>query len=78
MNKKINPMKSLIEKYGLNEILFIFLLIPNGLLDPLKCKKNKCIIVIAIIIKGNKKWIQKNRVKVGFLTENPPQIHCTK
>lgn len=62
----------------MKEIFFIFLLIPKGLLDPVKCKKNKCIIVIAIIINGNKKWIQKNRVKVGLLTENPPQIHWTK
>lgn len=59
-------------------ILYIFLLIPKGLLDPVKCKKNKWIIVKAKITNGSKKWIQKNRVKVGFLTENPPQIHWTK
>lgn len=69
---------SLIEKYGLNEILFIFLLIPKGLFDPVICKKNKWKIVIIKIINGKIKWIQKNRVNVGFLTENPPQIHCTK
>lgn len=68
----------MIEKYGLNEILFIFLLMPNGLLDPVICKKNKWKIVIIKIINGKMKWIQKNRVNVGLLTENPPQIHWTK
>lgn len=55
INKNINPIKSLILKNGLNAIFFIFLLMPKGLFDPVICKKNKCIIVIAIIINGNKK-----------------------
>ena len=28
--------------------------------------------------KGKRKWKVKNRVKVAFLTANPPQIHCTR
>lgn len=64
--------------FGVNKILFIFLLIPNGLLDPVIWRKNKWIIVKNIIKNGIIKCKQKNRVKVGLLTENPPQIHWTK
>jgi len=53
------------------------LLIPNGLLDPVKCRKNKWMKVSKIIIKGKIKWIEKNRVKVALLIENPPQIQIT-
>lgn len=64
-------------KYGEKVILSKFLLIPNGLLDPVICKKNKWIKVNKIIIKGKIKWIEKNRVNVGLLIENPPQIQIT-
>jgi len=73
----INPIKSLIKKYGEKVILSKFLLIPNGLLEPVKCKKNKWIKVNKIIMKGKIKWIEKNRVNVAFLIENPPQIQIT-
>ena len=73
----INPIKSLIKKYGEKVILSKFLLIPNGLLDPVKCKKNKGINVNIMIINGRIKWIEKNRVKVALLIENPPQIQIT-
>ena len=58
-------------------ILSKFLLIPKGLFDPVKCKKNKWIIVNKMIIKGRIKWIEKNRVKVALLIEKPPQIQIT-
>lgn len=74
---KINPIMSLIIKYGENLILSKFLLIPNGLLDPVECKKNKCKIENIKIINGIIKWIEKNRVKVALLIENPPQIQIT-
>lgn len=35
-------------------------------------------MVIAAIIKGNKKWIVKNRVRVALSTANPPHNHWTK
>lgn len=73
----INPIKSLIIKYGEKVILSKFLLIPKGLLDPVRWRKNKCIIVNKIIIKGKIKWIEKNRVNVALLIENPPQIQIT-
>jgi len=50
---------------------------PKGLFEPVKCKKNKWIIVNIIMIKGKIKWIEKNRVRVALLIENPPQIQIT-
>jgi hypothetical protein len=41
------------------------------------CKNNKCRAEAAIIIKGTKKWIAKNRFKVALSTANPPHSHCT-
>lgn len=73
-----NPTISLNEKYGWNGILLVLLLIPRGLLDPVWCKNNKWIIVIAEIINGNKKWKVKNRVRVALSTANPPHSHWTK
>lgn len=73
----IKPIISLIIKYGENLILSKFLLIPKGLFDPVKCKKNKCKIENIKIIKGKIKWIEKNRVRVALLIENPPQIQIT-
>jgi len=73
----INPIISLIIKYGEKLILSKFLLIPRGLLDPEIWRKNKWIIVNKMIIKGKIKWIEKNRVKVALLIENPPQIQIT-
>jgi hypothetical protein len=32
-------------------------------------------MVKATIIKGNKKWKEKNRVKVALSTANPPHSH---
>ena len=65
-------------KYGWNGILSIFEFNPIGLLDPVWCKNNKWIIVIAKTIKGKIKWNVKNRVRVALSTANPPHTHCTK
>ena len=54
MMRVIKPTVSLIEKYGWNVILSIFLLSPIGLLDRVRCKNNKWIITTAAIITGNK------------------------
>jgi hypothetical protein len=53
------------------------LLIPNGLEDPVWCKKIRWTITMAAIINGRRKCNAKNRVKVALDTENPPQIHWT-
>jgi len=46
--------------------------------DPFSCNINKWITTIKIIIIGNMKCSEKNRFRVGWLTEGPPQIHTTK
>ena len=53
--------------------LSLFWFKPKGLLEPLKCKKNKWIPLIPAIIKGSKKCKVKNRVKEEFSTAKPPQ-----
>lgn len=73
-----NPIKSLIEKNGWNGILSRLELTPIGFLDPVKCKKNRWIIVNIAITKGNMKCSLKNRDKVALSTLNPPQIQFTK
>jgi hypothetical protein len=74
----INPIISLKLKYGWNGILSWSPATPRGFLDPVWCKNNKWTSVAADTIKGNKKWIAKNRVKVGLSTANPPQTQFTK
>jgi len=48
-----------------------------GLEEPVVCNVIKCNRTNTKTIKGRIKWKEKNRVRVGFLTENPPQIHST-
>lgn len=55
----------------------IFIGNADGLDEPVMCKDIKWIKMIAVKIKGNRKWMEKNRFNVGLLTENPPQIHWT-
>lgn len=50
----------------------IFELKPKGLFDPFLCKKKMCSRVIISIIKGKIKCKEKNRIRVGFLTEKDP------
>jgi len=55
----------------------MFLFIPKGLLDPVEWRKIICKNISIKIKNGKIKWMQKNRVRVGLLIENPPQIHWT-
>ena len=57
--------------------MLLFLFNPKGFNEPVVCKKNKWIITNTIIRNGIIKCKQKNRVNVGLLIENPPQIHWT-
>lgn len=50
-------------------------MIPDGLLEPVSCRKRRWIAARAMIMKGRIKWKVKNRVRVALSTENPPQIH---
>lgn len=51
---------------------------PRGLLDPVSWRKSRWMTVAPAIMKGNKKWKAKNRVRVALSTEKPPQIHWTR
>lgn len=51
---------------------------PRGLLEPVSCKKIKWMNVAAATMKGRRKWNAKNRVRVAWSTEKPPQIHWTR
>jgi len=71
------PKESFTEKYGWNEVLSLFGFRPVGVFDPVICNDIRWIKIIADKIKGNKKWIIKNRFSVAPPTENPPQSHST-
>lgn len=72
-----NPIESLTEKNGWNEILSKFLDIPAGLLEPVWCKNRRCKTTMAAMTKGKMKWKEKNRVRVALSTANPPHNHWT-
>ena len=55
-----------------------FLLIPKGLFLPVWWRNSKWTILNPATTNGNRKWREKNRVKVALSTANPPHIHCTK
>jgi len=50
---------------------------PIGFEEPVWWRNSRCTILRALIIKGSKKCNVKKRVKVAFLTENPPQSQRT-
>jgi phage terminase large subunit-like protein len=52
-------------------------LVPIGFDDPVLCSRTKCTMASAASTIGRKKCSAKNRVKVGWFTENPPHIHST-
>lgn len=70
-------IESLIENIGLNLILSVFVIVFSGLDDPFSCSKIRCVRTIAEISIGIRKCREKNRFKVGWETEGPPQIHVT-
>ena len=80
-NKNVNiiikPKTSFQRKKGSNFTLSKSILVPKGLPEPLSCKKNKWSTDIAPIIKGNKKWRAKKRVRVALSTEKPPHSQKT-
>jgi len=68
---------SLREYIGLNLILSVFVVVFDGLEDPFSCSIIRCTSIITIITIGRMKCREKNRFRVGFETEGPPQIHVT-
>lgn len=56
----------------------MFLFSPKEFLDPCSCSNTKWINTKKVKMNGSRKCSEQNRVKVGSLTENPPQIHFTR
>lgn len=77
-NITTKPNRSLYVKYGWNDTLSKFLLTPKGFLLPVWCRKRRCTPLKAATTKGIRKWREKNRVRVGFPTANPPHSQITK
>jgi hypothetical protein len=74
----MNPIKSLIVKYGWKLILSTLFFNPRGFDEPLSWRKIRWNMIMMHKINGRIKWNEKNRFKVGFSTENPPQIQATR
>jgi len=72
---KIKPTKSFLVKNGWKFNLSLSIWILIGLEDPIECNMKICVIAMAAITNGRRKWNEKNRIKVGALTENPPIIN---
>jgi len=68
---------SLREYIGLNLILSVFVIVFDGFEDPFSCSMIRWISIISMITMGKMKCREKNRFRVGFDTEGPPQIHVT-
>lgn len=74
---KIDPIKSFLVKNGWKLILSLFILMEIGFEEPVSWIKIIWMIDMNAITNGKIKWREKNRVNVGALTENPPQIQIT-
>lgn len=48
---------------------------PRGLFEPVSWRKMRWTTVAAAMMNGSRKWKAKNRVRVAWSTENPPQTH---
>ena len=71
------PTRSFQEKKGWKGLLSKLELVPRGFLDPVWWRNIKWMRTKPNTTKGAKKWKAKNRVKVAFLTENPPHTKTT-
>jgi hypothetical protein len=69
---------SFIMNRGLNFILSLLGRVLDGFEDPFSWRKIKCIRTITVMIIGIRKWSEKNRVRVGWEMEGPPQIQVTR
>jgi len=74
---KIKPTKSFLVKNGWKFNLSLSIWILIGLEDPIECNMKICVIAMAAITNGRRKWNEKNRIKVGALTEKPPHNQLT-
>lgn len=69
--------RSFQEKKGWKFSLSWFLFLPSGFEDPVLWRNIRWIKDREAKIKGRRKWSEKNRFRVGVLTEKPPHSHCT-
>jgi hypothetical protein len=70
--------KSFTEKEGWNFILSVSVFVLFGFDDPFSCRSIRWIIMKTISVIGNRKCREKNRFRVGWDTDGPPQIHTTR
>jgi len=75
---RVPGSRSFTEKEGWNFILSVSVFVLFGLEDPFSCSSIKWIIMKTISNIGNRKCREKNRFRVGWDTEGPPQIHTTR
>jgi len=75
---KIIGIKSLAEKSELNFTLSVLVFVVEGVEDPFSCNSTRWIKTKIAISIGRIKWREKNRFKVGWETEGPPQIHVRR
>jgi len=66
------------ENIGLNFIFSMFVWEFVGFDDPFSCSNIRCVITITMITIGKIKCREKNRFRVGWLTDGPPQIQVTR
>jgi hypothetical protein len=70
--------RSFTEKEGWNFILSVFVLVLFGLDEPFSWRSMRWIIIRTISVIGRRKCREKNRFRVGWDTEGPPQIQITR
>lgn len=78
MINKINGIESLTKNRGINFTLSCLVCVDVGLEDPFSCSSIKWTNTRAMISIGRRKCNEKKRVKVGWDTEDPPQIQVTR
>jgi len=69
--------RSFTENDGWNFILSVSVFVLLGLEDPFSCNIMRCTIISTINTIGRRKCSEKNRFRVGWDTDGPPQIHTT-
>lgn len=77
IKERITKIISFLEKNGWKLILSLSIEIFNGFEEPVEWRKKICLTDKIAIKNGKIKCKEKNRVRVGALTENPPHNQIT-
>lgn len=75
---RIMGMVSFTKNRGLNFSLSVLVLMFEGFEDPFSCRRIRWISTITVMIIGKRKCSEKNRFRVGWDTDGPPQIQVTR